>query len=476
MKTKLMIALITSIAVAASTSASAQETGSDWSVTFGGRTFGGTSDVTIEFSTDGTSYTTVGTESLDINDTPFDVPLDPNAAEQAYVRFTFDPSSGQPVIDNVAINATVASQSVVVAGWDFSQYFVDGALSVDAETYSDILTANYSNLDSTLNAGLESAGFGRLYFNGQFGSTDVNEASPSAEFVPTGAAGVLGGSLDSNLNGIAPNPFDSRIILLAEGQRFANFLGMTAPSPVSIVFEAFPADVCNAVGGDRSLSKAAVILKNFHKTGEQKQGALVKGFFNPADTPAFEANGATLQVETGDGTIIDLTVPGGLTNKELDEDKFTPNNHCAKLDKKGRSLYLDGWKKKVAGSGVTSWIYANKSGKLPSGGCADGSANGLKKILVKDLTTKPPAAYLVKVIIAKMPVDMPTPTFPVEGISAQFTEGLLPGQQAGEGKCTQFAIADPAPTVPKDENKQKQAYCKRAPKTGDLKKIICKGL
>lgn len=43
----------------------------------------------------------------------------------------------------------------LMAGWDFSQYAVDGALSTDGATFTDTLAANYSSFDLTNNAGSE---------------------------------------------------------------------------------------------------------------------------------------------------------------------------------------------------------------------------------------------------------------------------------------------------------------------------------
>jgi hypothetical protein len=150
----------------------------------------------------------------------------------------------------VLVLAAASAQAETIAGWDFSQYFNDGVLSIDAQAFTDILDANYSNLDPTRNAGAESAAFGTLYLNGEFGSSDVNEASESAEFVPTGAAP---GSLNSNLDGIAPNPFDSHSILKSEGQQFQTFLAMTATAAVSVVFEADLSSVAEQ-GSDWSVS------------------------------------------------------------------------------------------------------------------------------------------------------------------------------------------------------------------------------
>jgi len=82
------------------------ETESDtgWKATFGGTSLGGDSEVTVEFSTDGSSYTTIDTVTLDETDQEFPFDLGARVGDEAYVRLTLDPSlGGQPVIDNMTI-------------------------------------------------------------------------------------------------------------------------------------------------------------------------------------------------------------------------------------------------------------------------------------------------------------------------------------------------------------------------------------
>lgn len=83
--------------------------GSDWTISFGGKTFGGTSTVGVEFSTDGVSYNGFGSVSLDGNDKPFNVNLGADLSHTAFVRLSFDPANGQPIIDNLAISGTLSA-------------------------------------------------------------------------------------------------------------------------------------------------------------------------------------------------------------------------------------------------------------------------------------------------------------------------------------------------------------------------------
>ncbi len=139
----------------------------------------------------------------------------------------------------VALTGALPAHAAMVAGWDFSQYFADGILSIDGNSYTDTLSANYADLDPTQGAGAESAGFGTLYLNGQFGSTNVQAGSGSEPILPSGA---VGGSLSSNLD--APGglggslSFDTHSILAFEGQAYTNFLALTATDAANVVFAA----------------------------------------------------------------------------------------------------------------------------------------------------------------------------------------------------------------------------------------------
>lgn len=140
----------------------------------------------------------------------------------------------------LAVSAFAAGSTAAstIAGWDFSQWASDGALFTDSMTMTlrNTLEANYSDLDPSDGAGVESAGFGTLYFDGQFGSTSVNQFAFPPDFAPTAAAG---GSLTSNLDAPAvAGAFNSFTILLAEGQDFGQDLAMTAAAPLSVVFKA----------------------------------------------------------------------------------------------------------------------------------------------------------------------------------------------------------------------------------------------
>lgn len=81
-------------------------TGQDWGISFGGKTFSGTSTIGVSYSLDGASYSAPTNVNLDTNDTPFSVLFGPIDAETIYVRLALASANGQPIIDNVSLNAT----------------------------------------------------------------------------------------------------------------------------------------------------------------------------------------------------------------------------------------------------------------------------------------------------------------------------------------------------------------------------------
>jgi hypothetical protein len=146
---------------------------------------------------------------------------------------------------SIAIAGSAQAADIsVVAGWDFSQYWAEGTLYVDGSFVpQDTLDANYSDLDPSFGAGAESAAYGTLHFDGNHGSTNVDENGFPPVFTPTAVA-PGGASLASNLgapqNGVPAGdvPFDTHNVLDAEGQDYQNYLAMTATSELDIVFEA----------------------------------------------------------------------------------------------------------------------------------------------------------------------------------------------------------------------------------------------
>lgn len=129
-----------------------------------------------------------------------------------------------------------SAEAAMVAGWDFSQYCSDGALSIDCENYTETLSANYSDLDLTSGAGVESAAYGMLYLDGSNGSTDVGAGGGTEPILPSQAA-PGGASLASNLSFPSVGvDFDTHAVLDVEGQIYSELMTLQANDAVSIVF------------------------------------------------------------------------------------------------------------------------------------------------------------------------------------------------------------------------------------------------
>lgn len=141
----------------------------------------------------------------------------------------------------IAVAATAGTASGdLVAGWDFSQYRNPGFLTIDGTTFEDTLGANYSHLAAGLviagqpqnGVGPLASQFGKLFFDGTEGSTNINEIPPNADVVPIGRVrGSRRGAIRSNLiplKILGRNSFNAFRALKARGQRNGHNLSMAA--------------------------------------------------------------------------------------------------------------------------------------------------------------------------------------------------------------------------------------------------------
>jgi hypothetical protein len=157
-----------------------------------------------------------------------------------------------------------SAQATMVAGWDFSQYAGDGFMSTDGGgSFTNTLDANYSDLDPTFGAGAESAAFGTMYVNGQFGSTNVGAGSGTEQFLPSAA---VGGSLSSNVTAPGGVDFDSFGVLASEGQLSTESLAMIAAAQSVVVFEADLLSV-PVIGSNWSISFGARTFEGTSSVG-----------------------------------------------------------------------------------------------------------------------------------------------------------------------------------------------------------------
>ncbi len=125
----------------------------------------------------------------------------------------------------------LTAQAENVAGWDFSQYRVDGHRTINGTTTINTLSANYSDFDPTNNAGTESATYGTMYVDGSNGSSSVTtEIQPKAI--------DLRANLDRDTPVAGTNGFNSFSILQGEGQANKERTGLIATAAADVVFEA----------------------------------------------------------------------------------------------------------------------------------------------------------------------------------------------------------------------------------------------
>jgi len=114
-----------------------------------------------------------------------------------------------------------AAHATGIAAWDFSQFLVSGQLTTETTfAVAQTLNANYSDLDPNA-IGAESAEFGTMYLNGDFGSTS---AGLTGDFVPNSNDLMLNrGVLDANVT--IGSGGSLNVLTTVEGQQFANRLG-----------------------------------------------------------------------------------------------------------------------------------------------------------------------------------------------------------------------------------------------------------
>lgn len=85
----------------------AGQTGSGWSIAFGARTDVAGRTITVEFSSDGTAYASIGTASLTGTDTLYSFNAAPGTSGAGFFRLSFSGNGAQ--IDNVGISANLAA-------------------------------------------------------------------------------------------------------------------------------------------------------------------------------------------------------------------------------------------------------------------------------------------------------------------------------------------------------------------------------
>lgn len=216
------------------------------------------------------------------------------------------------------------AQAATVAGWGFHQYFGSGTLASteDNTGATASLNANFSDLDPTFGAGIESAAFGTLFFDGQFGSTTVNPFAFPADFSPSAA---VGGSLTTNpttQGGAFFNGAGTANIMFAELGFSGNF-AMQSQTPLTVVFAADLSSVTDQGSNwglefaSRTFSGAGTIGVEFSTDGSNFSDLGIQAI-NDVDSAFSIALGAT----QSDNAYVRLTLSSNvfLDNVEINAD------------------------------------------------------------------------------------------------------------------------------------------------------------
>jgi hypothetical protein len=118
------------VSVVFETNVGGGQVGGPYTLSFGGKTASGqgpdggevscagacSSTVGVDFSTDGVSFSPVGSVNLTPDDLRFQLPLGGiGGSQKGYVRLNFNPTNGRPIIDNVAVQVGVIPEPGAIA-------------------------------------------------------------------------------------------------------------------------------------------------------------------------------------------------------------------------------------------------------------------------------------------------------------------------------------------------------------------------
>jgi len=115
------------------------------------------------------------------------------------------------------------AQADLIAGWDFSQYFVAGRLTLDGTSYVNTLSANYGD------------GSGTMFVDGTAGSTNVDPTPTTASAVIP-APRVVGRASHASTADYTGAVTGGGSLLPSRPE----FLGLLAGSASTVVFQASP--------------------------------------------------------------------------------------------------------------------------------------------------------------------------------------------------------------------------------------------
>lgn len=154
-------------------------------------------------------------------------------------QFHITKSSKNWLVPSALLLAACGSHAAdlsLVAGWDFSQYPLSGANTIDLATFTGSVNANYSDFNNP--TADVSPFYGTLYYDGQFGSTAV----AYADFNPLAAVQPVSGSLLSArkqlADGLELSSISNKTLLLDSGQQEWSISQLLLRADVSIVLMA----------------------------------------------------------------------------------------------------------------------------------------------------------------------------------------------------------------------------------------------
>jgi hypothetical protein len=147
---------------------------------------------------------------------------------------------------------TYATSDQLVAGWDFSQYALSGANSIDGATFVGKVDANYSDL-VTPSAGIAAGAYGTLFYNGEFSSSVTNYESFESPVVAPTTGDLSSASLQTG-DSYPMSDSSTYGVLKSSGQQFAQPFSFRAIDNVSLVFMA----VANQPSGNWYIQFAAL--------------------------------------------------------------------------------------------------------------------------------------------------------------------------------------------------------------------------
>jgi len=182
-----------------------------------------------------------------------------------------------------------SAQATQVAGWNFNNFVTAGSLLQGPDFFNPKNThsATYSDLDPTFGAGVESAAFGTLYFDGSNGSTFVDLVAFPATFAPN--PGDLLSNRNAPVNG-TPTPevgFNDGASIIGVELGFSSPFAMRNSTALSVVFEADLSSL-SLEGSDWNISFAG---KRFE--GQNVPGDVDVTVEYSLDGSAYTAVGAT---------------------------------------------------------------------------------------------------------------------------------------------------------------------------------------